>query len=203
MIGFDHQGLAALQLLQDMVARVAQVGEHSQVGRTVRAAQLQRFAGIVGHREGQRLEGAHVDAFHVVGDVQQSIKVRGSQGIVRALAHPYRNAKARGHRLRAANVVGMLVGDEDGVQIFDLQLRLGQPCLQLPDAQTAINEQAAHLGAAAAFHDRGVAGAAAPQILEAQHGVVRESLAAGLPAPYRAQEGCGCQGALPATSGRP
>ncbi len=37
------------------------------------------------------------------------------------------------------------MGDEDGIQVFDLQLRLRQAGLQLPDAESAIDQQAALL----------------------------------------------------------
>ena len=59
-------------------------------------------------------------------NVEQAIKIRRSQGFVRTLAHPDRNAKARGDRLRATDVVGVLVGDENRVQVVDLELCLGQ-----------------------------------------------------------------------------
>lgn len=69
-------------------------------------------------------------------------------------------------------MVRVFVGDEDGIQVFDLQLRLRQAGLQLPDAESAIDQQAAYLCAAAGFHHRGIARAAATQVLETQHVVV-------------------------------
>ena len=153
---------------------MAQIGQDAQVCGAVGAAQLQRFSGIVRHGERAGFERAHVDCFHVVRHPQQAVQVWRAQGRVRAFTHPHGNAKTQRQGLGTADVIGVFVGNKEGVQLFHLQLRLCQAGLQLPDAEPAIDQEAAHLAATAAFDHRGIAGAAAAQVLESKHGGAKE-----------------------------
>ena len=64
----------------------------------------------------------------------------------------------------------MLVGDEDGRNIFPSQPCLAQPDCELPHAQAAIHQQAACAQPVAAFNQGRVTGAAAAQVFQSQHG---------------------------------
>ena len=77
---------------------------------------------------------------------------------------------AHGHGLCTANVVRMLVRDEDGVDVVQPKLCRLQPPLQLADAKAAIDQEPPRVDAVAPLDDGGIARAAAAQILEAQHG---------------------------------
>ena len=52
-----------------------QVGQQAQVRRAIAAAQLQRFAGIVRHRERQGFKAAQVDGLAVLRQVQQALEI--------------------------------------------------------------------------------------------------------------------------------
>ncbi|MNV98861.1 hypothetical protein D3C71_1941600 [compost metagenome] len=86
----------------------------------VGAFELQRLLGVVRHREGLRLEGAHIDRIHITRHMHQPIEIGAPQRCMRTSAHPHRDPVAQGQGLCATNVVRVFVGDEDGVQIFRL-----------------------------------------------------------------------------------
>ena len=108
--------MAAGQVAQHMVAGVTQISQHAEFELAVSATQLQGFTGIVGHRKRGQCKFAEINGLTVGGQTQQAIKIRAAQGRVCAPAHPYRDAVAQGELPGATNVVGVLVGDEDGVE---------------------------------------------------------------------------------------
>ena len=181
VVCFQQQRMAAGQVLQHMRTGVPQVGQQGQVRRAVAAAQLQGFAGVVRHREGQGFKSAQVDRLAVVRQPQQAVEIGGAEGAVGAMAHPHRKALAQRQAAHAADVVGMLVRDEHGIDLLQRQPGLAQPRLQLADAQAAVHQQTAHLRAGAALYHGGIAGAATAQVAKAQHGVCAPPLPCGQP----------------------
>jgi hypothetical protein len=140
-----------------MAAGVAQVGEQAQVGCAIGATQLQWFSRVMGHREGQRAQRAEVDRLHVMGHAQQSIQIWGAQCGVGSEAHPHGNAVPQGQIFGAADMVGMFVGDENGIDLVDAQPRRTKPGGEFPDAEAAVDQQATDLQSIASFHHGGIA----------------------------------------------
>ena len=56
-----------------------------------------------------------------------------------------------------ADVIGVFMGDEDGIQVFETELGLQQPTLQLPWTESAIDQNAGDLCARLRLHHRGIA----------------------------------------------
>ncbi|MNT88556.1 hypothetical protein D3C72_2291330 [compost metagenome] len=88
------------------------------MGASIGAPQLQGLARIVGHGERLGAEGGQVYGFHIACHTQPAPKVGRPHSRIGASTHPHRNAIAHRQRLRTANVIGMLVRDENGVEVF-------------------------------------------------------------------------------------
>ena len=73
MIAFQQQGVAVGQALQDMRRRMAQISQHAKVAVSVRATQLQRFAGIVRNREWCQHQIADGNRHMILCDVQVAV----------------------------------------------------------------------------------------------------------------------------------
>ncbi len=104
---------------------MAQVGEHAEVARAVGAAQLQRLARIVRHGEGLDAEVADLDvACRRAPSCSRPSKIvrRRWPSQVPSLIHTGIRVAAR-QRTRAADVVAVLVGDEDGVDVAGREAR--------------------------------------------------------------------------------
>lgn len=166
MIGLEDQGAALLQVAQHMGRGMAEVGQNAQLGRAVRAGQLQRFARVVRNRKGRDLQIAEVDGLPVACGVEQAAEVGRTDAFVRAAAHPDGHSVAPRELVRASNVIAVLVRDEDGVDVAIGEARFGQPDRELFEPQAAIDQQPKR-GAAPGFNQCGIAGAAAAQAFEA------------------------------------
>ena len=67
------------------------------------------------------------------------------------------------------HMVSVLMRDEDRIDVFHVEIGSLQALAQFAQAQTAIDQQAGHLGAALGFNQGRVARAATAQVFEAQH----------------------------------
>lgn len=168
MIAFEQQGIAGLQTVQHIGRRMTEVGEDAELGRAVRAGQLKRFAGIVRHRERGDLQTTQGDVDAVPRHMEPAFEVGLADCLVRAAAHPDRNLVAARQRLRAADVVAVLVRDEDRVDVRQRKAAAGQSVGELTNAKPAIHEQAGGYQAAC-LDQRGIAAAATAQTFKAQH----------------------------------
>ena len=142
VVRLQQQGVTALQRRQHMGRGVAQVGQDAQTGVAVGAAELQRFACVVGHGEGVQQQVTHGEGLRVVRQPQQAVEVRLTHGHEGAPAHPHRNTRPQCQRQHTTHMVGMFVGDENAVQLPRHQPRLGQALGQDTDAQPAVHQQA-------------------------------------------------------------
>ena len=157
VVGLQQQRVATLQLLQHMGARVAQVGKQAKVRSAIGAAQLQRFPRIVRHGKGHCAHRAEIDGNHVVGHLQQPVKIWRTYRHMGAAAHKDGNAVPHCHGMGTADMVCVFMRDENNIDLVDAQPRRTQPGGKLPDAETAVHQQAAHLQSVARFHHGGVA----------------------------------------------
>ena len=117
----------------------AGVGEHAEPLRAVRAGELQRLVGIVRDREGMQQEVADLDR-----PPSRAKLSRSGGGDVRPQArhvpsaHPQRQPVASRQGDRAADVVTVLVGDEDRVQIARSEAGSAESSLELAQAEPAV-----------------------------------------------------------------
>lgn len=154
---------------------MSQVGEHAQHAIAVGAAQLQWLARVVRNGKGQQAQRADAQHLPVLGR-RGGGRCGGGQaagGAVQRL--PGAGAGVQGNVVTgaehrgAANVIAMLMGDENGVDVFGAESLHGQALQQLAPAQAAIDKHARALQAIGGFDERGVATAAAGQAAKAEH----------------------------------
>ena len=130
---------------------------------------LERLGGVVGDGEGKQLEVADGDDFVVAREAKAGRRHGLADGAPGAAAHPQRQAVALGQRHRAADVVAVLVGHEDGVEVGGGEAGAGQPGLELAQREAGVDEEPRRRDAAGRLDDGGVAAAAAAEAAEADH----------------------------------
>lgn len=90
-----------------------------------------------------------------------------------AVAHPDGDAVTQGQRTRATNVVAMLVGNEDCVDVFWSKPGLAQPMHEVLEPQPAVNKHPKGQQAQG-LHQCGIARTATAQAFEPQHRCSRQ-----------------------------
>lgn len=92
-----------------------------------------------------------------MGHLQQPVKIWRTYRHMGAAAHKDGNAVPQCHGMGTADMVCVFMRDENNIDLVDAQPRRTQPGGKLPDAETAVHQQAAHLQSVARFHHGGVA----------------------------------------------
>ncbi len=139
MIAFEQQRVASCQMRQDVRCGMAQISQYPQLCRTIGACELQGLSGIVRDGKWRYLQGAQINSLAVTRDMQQAIKIRRSDSIMRPPAHPDGNAVAQRQCQSASDVVGMLMGYKNCTHIGCRQARQAQAMLQVFEPQPAVN----------------------------------------------------------------
>ena len=179
MITFQNNSIAMLQVMDHMRCGMTQVSQNCQFFPAFLTGELQRFSGIVRHCKGHDFKVTKTDDFRVVRDSQQALQIGRQNGFICALAHPHGYAALQGQRCGATDMVAVLVGNKNGVNVTWSQVGVSQPVCQLFLPKSAINKQP-HWLVARRLNDCRIACATAPQIFKAQPAallqVVRDDL---------------------------
>ena len=88
----------------------------------------------MGYGEGGDLQIPHLNGLAISGATQLvclESPLLGLTGQLRALAAPNRFARSQAKLPRMANVIGVLVGDEEGIHVANFQVHEGQSRAQL------------------------------------------------------------------------
>lgn len=168
MVGLQKQGITLLQMGQNMRRGVPKVGQHPEFDSPVRTGKLQGFTGVVGHGEGCDLQPADINAHTILRDAEPTVKVGAIKRREGALTHPHWHPMAARKLTGATDMVAVLVGDENGVDVLIRQACLAKPRGKLPQPQTTIDEKAKR-GVAARLDQCGVSGTSATEALEPYH----------------------------------
>ncbi len=160
VVAFEHQRVAAGQARLDVGRGHAEVGQHAEAPRAVADDVLHRLARVV--RNGYRLDLQRVDREPVVAveavDVRHALEALRDRG-QRAERGPDRNAVPRRERRNTADMIGVLVRDEDRGERRRLEPEPGEASRRAPNAEAAVDQDAR----AARLDDEAVAFAAAAQ----------------------------------------
>jgi len=145
MVAFKQERMALLQGLHHMAAAMAQIGQHAQMHIAIGATKLQRLTRIVWNGKGMELQSPQINGCPVSGNlklIRAEIPLRQIAGQCRAFAHPNRGAGFLGKRTGMADVIGVFMGDEYRIDVFQAEVRCRETFAQFTQAQAAINEQA-------------------------------------------------------------
>ena len=167
MVAFENHRLAAADAFGHVRGDRADVGDHGQALGTVAGAELKRLGRVVGDGEGPQLDVAHGDHVAIAGEPQVGRLRQRADGAPGAAAHPDRQPLLQGHRDRAADVVAVLVGHEEGVDIGQSEPGAGEPALQLAKRKPGVDQEPGGRDAARRLDEGRVAVAAAAQAAEA------------------------------------
>lgn len=158
VIGFQQQGLAALQQTGRMGRHHTRIRQQAEAVPTLPEPELDRFPGVMGNGKGQDLEIAETQLGTVGGKDPGSRQV-APQTPKRSRCQPDRDGIASDEDRQAPDVVGMFVGDEKGLQAERIDAEEAQPTLQFAQGETTVDQQP-HT---AAFDQGGVAPTAAAE----------------------------------------
>lgn len=161
VIAFQHQRIADGESFDDMRRRNADIGEHAEAHAAIAQGELRGFARIVRHRKRLDLEVADRERLMAVDDAHIQAFFAAQACHRGAVRHEERNAETPRTRRRAADVVAVLVRDEDRIEAVDARAR--QAARQLARAEAAIDQYRG----ARCLHGDGIAAAAATQRCEA------------------------------------
>ncbi len=94
------------------------IRQDAQTACAVREHVLERFAGVVGHSVGKHVQVAYSDALVAPEHMQVDRCFIGTDSARGAPAHVQRNGPFARQRQRAANVIRMLMRDENGIDLI-------------------------------------------------------------------------------------
>ncbi len=160
VIALQNQRVATGEASFHVGRRHAEVRQHAQTVRAVADDVLHRLARVV--RNGYRLDFQRADRESVMavetvdaGHALEPFRYRGQ----RAERRPHRNAMPCGERRDAADMIGVLVRDENRGERRGRESEPGEASRRAANAEPAIDQDAR----AARFDDEAVAFAAAAQ----------------------------------------
>ena len=162
VVGLEQEEIGSAEVIADGLGEVAEVGGDADAEAFGAEAEADGVGGVVG--DGERGDGdvadgeglAGLEGFEVRGEVAPGDAGRGEAGQVDG------DAKEAGEGDEAADVVGVFVGDEDGVEGGGVFADGGEAVEDFAAAQAGVDEQA---GAAGGEKGR-VAGTAACKYAE-------------------------------------
>jgi hypothetical protein len=141
VIALEDQRIAARQARLDVRRRRPDVGEDAQAARAVADHVLDGLARIVGNRDGLDLERADGEALVAVEAVDALHALEAlADDSERSERRPDGNAVFGRERGNAADVVGVLVGDEYRVERRRRKTQPGEAPLRVANAEPAIDQ---------------------------------------------------------------
>ena len=160
VVAFEHQRVAPGETVFDMRRRDAEIGKDTHAAGAVADHVLHGLARIVRHRDRNDLEHADRESLVAVEpvDVAHPFEAVGDDG-ERAERRPHRRAVPRGEGGHAADMIRMLMGDEDRRQVARREPEALEARFGIANPEAAVDQ---HAGAAG-LDDEAVALAAAAQ----------------------------------------
>lgn len=166
IIAFEHQRVAAGQHPFDMGRCAAKIGRHAEAAPAIGKNELDGFGRVVGNGKGMDFEIADGERLVAVDEFElRQFAAPGQCRGERAVRDPDGKLVAGGETDDAADVVAVLVGDDDAGEGFRLAAEAGQPEARFARAEAAIEQEPRRTG----FDEQGIAAAAAAQRGEAHY----------------------------------
>src|SRR6185437_8459263 len=167
VVAFEDERVAARQARLDVRRADTEVGDHAEAPRAVADHELDRLARVVRHRKRAHLERADREYFVAVETEAAHGTDEALAGRVdRAERRPYGNPVSCRERRDPANVVAMLVRDEDRCDRRGIDSKARETNARVAHAEAAVDQDRG----AARLDDEAVALAAAAQRSEAHSG---------------------------------
>lgn len=166
VVGLEQDRVAAADALDGQFGGVADVGEETDAGLGVFDDEADGVVGVMGDGKGVDREVADGEP---VSGVEEAPSVEVGQVLPEAIGGEAiaveGEAEGAAQDLQAGGVVGVFVGEEDPVEVGDIQANGRQPPGDLPRAEAGVDQEAG----AGRFHQRTVTGTAATQYGQLEH----------------------------------
>jgi hypothetical protein len=159
VIGFEDEAITFAEMMLDEFREIAEVGDDGELRAVGAKGVGDRIGGVVRNGEGRDFDVADGEALART-DVLDAIDFFGDAGGKEADDFAMRRFGEIGggapvaEKLRqAAGVIGMLVGNEDGVEAIGRDAQRGEAAERFLAAEAGVHEKAGALG----FEQRGIA----------------------------------------------
>ena len=165
VIGFKHQAIRIAEMYFDQFGHVAEIGDDGHLEATSAKREANRICGIVRNGKGMHVNianGEMLPGMHGFDATQTLFEAIGKNLLQRIkgwLGHVERGFVKSEHLGKAVAVIGMLVGDENPVELIESDIASSEACERFAFAESAIDEEAS----ARSFEQRDVAGTAGSQ----------------------------------------
>ena len=149
----------------------AQISEHTQFCGTIGKGELRRFTRIVWYRKGGDLNAANREWRVVIDqhDLERAAIAHGTRclpqarGHVSAVGHPDRRAVFARETRHTTDMVAVLMGHDEGINIAWRKTRAFEPAFSFAQAETAIEQDARGSRALNGLHHESISFAARSQ----------------------------------------
>ena len=139
MVALDHQAVAAIEHFDHMRRNTTGIGQHPKVPLAITQNELSRLTRIVWNREGLNLQITQRKGRVTVEypQIQLSRQIARHAGTV---THMHSERTARRRARYTADVIAMLMGDEDRIQILRGQPQPRQAHYQFARTKAAVDQ---------------------------------------------------------------
>ena len=164
MVALEQQRIAAGQSDQHMRRRLAGVRQHAELAPTVGGRVLHRLARIVRHCIGRYLQIADREGLAIAADADiDTHHVVARRTFPGTVAQPYRELVAARELEHATDVIRVLMGDEDALQVLWRDAGARKAALGLFQAKATVEHQVGRRGAGSGGDQQRIAFAAAAE----------------------------------------
>lgn len=171
MIGLDHKGVDLPQPFHDHFGRVAEIGDKTESARSRVERETRRIDSVM--RDGKRLDGNVANLEFRSGAKDSPVRVLIQRTTV---ANSLRGLRVRVNRnvefatedFETANMVSVLVSQQDAIELLRKHAALLEPQSDLTRAKSAIDQNFAMVGP----DQSAVSATAAPEHRQTKHAVI-------------------------------
>ncbi len=152
VIGFENKTVCPTQVNFDMIGDVAEVGADGYLGAVRAKGESDRVGGIMGNTNGMDVDItnrealAGLDGLHTTQALAKRFGKNALHGAQGGFGDVERGFPETEHLREAVTVVGVLVGDEDAVDVLDASFDSGEARKRFALAETGVDEEAGALG---------------------------------------------------------
>lgn len=152
MIGFEDEAIGLAEVNPDMIGKVAEVGADGDFRAVGAEREANGVGGVVGDGEGVDVNVADgetlagLDGLNAAEAFAESVGEDALEGVHCGLGDVERGFPEAEDLREAVAVVGMLVGDEDGVEAVEITPDGGEAGEGFALSEASINEDASSFG---------------------------------------------------------
>ena len=152
VIGFEDEAVGLAEVDSHMIGHVAEVGADGDFGAVGAKGEADRVGGVMRDSEGVDFDIANgeglagLDGFDAAEAFAESVGEDTLEGIHGGLGNVERSLPEAEDLRKAVTVVGVFVGDEDGVEPVEVALNGGETGEGFAFSEASVNEDAGALG---------------------------------------------------------